>query len=121
MPFSLREFDYCWRHVLLGVNRRLLGQPRDKYIVYWQAKGVPMQKLQYENKEQSCQICGYNLAELELLPAGWLLQACSAVGFDSILGNDRVTVWSKQFEALNTDGSTPTKTSGKSRLPTRGV
>ena len=132
MPFNAREFGYAWRHIGLGVVRRLTGQPQEKFIKYWQSQGVPMRPLYYEGALQPCQLCGYALAELELLPEGWLLQACSAIGFAGVLGNERLARWAKEIDWAQTDrkaavadednsSASAASEAAKSGLPTIGV
>jgi hypothetical protein len=100
MPFSVRELGFGWRHVLLGVNRRLLGKRSDQFIDSWRAQGVTMTALLYDGRPQRCQLCGYLLAELEL-PNGWHLQSCSSVGFRRFLGNGKATDWAKELVGIN--------------------
>jgi hypothetical protein len=132
MPFNAREFGYAWRHIGLGVLRRIARQPQEKFINVWRAKGVPMRPLYYEGAVQQCQLCGYALAELELLPEGWLLQACSAIGFESLIGNERLVEWAKEIGLTQSDRAvagaavderaTPGSIeASKSGLPTIGV
>ncbi len=132
MPFSAREFEYAWRHIGLGVFRRLTRQSEEKYINVWRNKGVPMRPLVYEGAVQRCQFCGYALAEVDLPPEGWLLQACSAVGFESLMGNERLTVWTKGIgltqpeRTITADQSasgtiSATSEASKNGLPTIGV
>jgi hypothetical protein len=132
MPFSAREFNYAWRHIGLGVVRRLTQQSEEKYINVWRQKGVPMRTLVYEGAVQRCQFCGYALAEVDLPPEGWLIQACSAVGFDSLIGNERLSAWTKVIgltqpeRTITAEQSVLGTTSAtgeafKSGLPTIGV
>jgi hypothetical protein len=132
MPFNAREFGYAWRHIGLGVLRRVGRQPQEKFINVWRAKGVPMRPLYYEGIVQQCQLCGYALAEVELLPEGWLLQACSAIGFESLIGNERLVAWAKEIGLTQTDRAVADAAvdekaaqesieASKSGLPTIGV
>jgi hypothetical protein len=132
MPFNAREFGYAWRHIGLGVLRRFGRQPQEKFINVWRAQGVPMRPLYYEGTVQQCQLCGYALAELELLPEGWLLQACSAIGFESLIGNERLVEWAKEIGLAQSDravagaavderASQESIEASKSGLPTIGV
>lgn len=114
MPFNAREFGYAWHHIGLGAMRRLARQSRGKFIDSWREKGVPMRPLVYEGQVQHCQLCGYALAEVELPPQGWLLQACSAVGFQSLIDNDRLKLWTRGI-GVSEDSSS------HSNLPTIGV
>jgi hypothetical protein len=133
MPFNAREFGYAWRHIGLGVVRRLSRQPQEKFINLYRAKGVPLRPLYYEGTVQKCQLCGYALAEMELLPEGWLLQACSAVGFESLIGNERLALWTKEIgltqpenravagAAVDERAPQDSNEASKSSLPTIGV
>ena len=93
IPYSLRETKFGLSHLLLGVKRRLFKQPADAplaKLVQTQKRLSPRAIRLDDGNFQVCHMCGFAIAEIEF-DNGWLMQACCAIGFDSLLSGKNHT------------------------------
>ncbi|GEM_PF-3475783 len=86
MPFNFKETVGGLNHLRLGLARRLLRQPGDRFLKHLGRPGgqplcVPSNP---DGSPLVCPICGFAVARLELA-GGWTLETCSATGLRPVL------------------------------------
>lgn len=92
MPFNLRETIFGSRHFCLGICRRLSKRSAMFYLDRLRKSGLSLNLSQSEKNIAICNICGYAIAEVQL-EENWIMQACSATGFKTILKTARFNSW----------------------------
>ncbi len=89
MAFTIPlTFDWLGHRLLAA--RRILFRQSPLYFI--DKNPVLAQIKNQDNTYILCPICGFSMAELAL-KEGWSVRACSAIGFNQIIGSAGVDQW----------------------------
>jgi len=116
MPFAIGETIGGLNHLCLRWQRRLLREPVTRYVSRCANRGLPVKAVLGDNgAPKTCHICGFAMAGLDLA-GGWVLETCSAVGLDALVGNRRFQHWASQL----TGTPDPVPTASQQELDSSG-
>jgi hypothetical protein len=99
MVFNVREAIGGFKHIGMGLERRIARRSQTFFLPAIESRGVRAQRFSsHDGTPAICSICGYAMIRLEL-PNGWLFDTCSAMPTVSALESQQFKAWTDSLSS----------------------